>query len=155
MLETVAGFQLSPQQERLWLLQERDAGTSAYRAQCVVRFDGNVAQRLLEAAVSSVIERHEILRTRFQSTAGHVLAAPGDHRSRRHASPPRSRRLPAQEQQAAHRRVVGRGNGASFDLTLATVVSRRTRAADQFAVAMRRPRIAPTNRSRDQARLCK
>ncbi|HEV8167984.1 MAG TPA: condensation domain-containing protein, partial [Pyrinomonadaceae bacterium] len=73
MLETVAGFQLSPQQERLWLLQERDAGTSAYRAQCVVRLDGALRPQLLEAAVSSVIERHEILRTRFQSQPGMFL----------------------------------------------------------------------------------
>ncbi|HEY6802287.1 MAG TPA: amino acid adenylation domain-containing protein [Pyrinomonadaceae bacterium] len=73
MLETVAGFQLSPQQGRLWLLQESDAGTSAYRAQSVVRLEGELQPQLLEAALCSVIERHEILSTSFQSQPGMFL----------------------------------------------------------------------------------
>ncbi|HJP91740.1 MAG TPA: amino acid adenylation domain-containing protein [Pyrinomonadaceae bacterium] len=73
MLETVAGFQLSPQQERLWLLQERDEGTNAYRAQCVVMLQGDLQTQLLEEAISNVVEQHEILRTCFRSQPGMFL----------------------------------------------------------------------------------
>src|SRR5690242_16185893 len=72
MLETVTGFQLSPQQARLWLLQERDAGT-AYRSHCLVRLRGDVQPQLLEAAVCTVVRRHEILRTCFRSQPGMFL----------------------------------------------------------------------------------
>ena len=73
MLEIVAGYQLSPQQERLWLLQERGAETYAYRAQCVVMLQGDLQPQLLEDAVSSVVQQHEILRTSFRSQPGMFL----------------------------------------------------------------------------------
>jgi amino acid adenylation domain-containing protein/non-ribosomal peptide synthase protein (TIGR01720 family)/FkbM family methyltransferase len=72
MLETVAGFQLSPQQERLWLLQERDA-SKAYRAECVVMLRGELQPQLLEEAVATVVKRHEILRTCLRSRPGMFL----------------------------------------------------------------------------------
>lgn len=119
MLETVAGFQLSPQQERLWLLQERDAGTSAYRAQCIVLLEGALRPQLLEAAVSSVIERHEILRTGFQSQPGmflplQVIADHGATLGRLDLAG-----LPAQEQQARIDKWLDQSNGAALDVTLA------------------------------------
>src|SRR5205085_8337490 len=73
MLEIVAGYQLSPQQARLWLLQERDAETNAYRAQCVVMLQGDLQPQLLEEAVSTVVQQHEILRTSFRSQPGMFL----------------------------------------------------------------------------------
>jgi amino acid adenylation domain-containing protein/non-ribosomal peptide synthase protein (TIGR01720 family)/FkbM family methyltransferase len=72
MPETVAGFQLSPQQERLWLLQQSDTG-AAYRAQCAVVLKGNLHPQLLEEALATVVERHEILRTSFRSQPGMFL----------------------------------------------------------------------------------
>src|SRR6266496_4377929 len=63
--ETVEGFRLSPQQSRLWSLQERD-GAGAYRARCVVTIDGVVDSLRLRAALEKVASRHEILRTTFR-----------------------------------------------------------------------------------------
>ena len=103
------------------MLQERDAGTSAYRVQCVLRLDGGLRPQLLEAAVSSVIERHEILRTCFHLQAGMFLPLQviADHGST-------LRRLdlaglPAQEQQTRIDEWLDQSNGASLDVTLATV----------------------------------
>ncbi|HEX8178801.1 MAG TPA: amino acid adenylation domain-containing protein [Pyrinomonadaceae bacterium] len=67
--ETLAGFRLSPQQERLWLLQQ--AGTSApYRAQCAVLVTGALQADALKAALAAIVARHEILRTSFQRLPG-------------------------------------------------------------------------------------
>ncbi|HYY42245.1 MAG TPA: condensation domain-containing protein, partial [Pyrinomonadaceae bacterium] len=67
--ETLAGFRLSPQQERLWLLQQ--AGTSApYRAQCAVLVTGALQADALKLALAAIVARHEILRTSFQRLPG-------------------------------------------------------------------------------------
>jgi amino acid adenylation domain-containing protein/non-ribosomal peptide synthase protein (TIGR01720 family) len=64
-VEKIEGYQLSPQQKRLWLLQRSDRKT-AYRIQCAVRIDGNLKQDLLKMALATVIDRSEILRTTFR-----------------------------------------------------------------------------------------
>ena len=56
------GFRLSPQQERLWVLQQE---CDVYRAQCSVRLTGDLHAAVLEAAVRHVVARHEMLRTTF------------------------------------------------------------------------------------------
>jgi amino acid adenylation domain-containing protein len=67
--EVAEGFRLAPQQERLWLMQEA-TGRANYRAECVLRFEGALRVDALEAAIRSVIARHEILRTTFRHLPG-------------------------------------------------------------------------------------
>ena len=63
---SIEGFRLSPQQKRLWLLQQ--AGESqAYRAQCAILIEGKLNRQSLELALEKVVDRNEILRTRFQA----------------------------------------------------------------------------------------
>ena len=64
--EVIEGFQLSPQQKHLWSLQQAD-GSLPYRAQCSILIEGNLDAQILDAALLRVFERHEILRTSFQS----------------------------------------------------------------------------------------
>ena len=52
MQDTIEGFRLSPQQERLWLLQQDN---DAYRAHCSILLKGTVNVETLKAAVSKVI----------------------------------------------------------------------------------------------------
>ena len=60
------GFRLSPQQQQLWLLQhERDV----YCAQCAMMLVGEVHLSVLEAALQTVVARHEMLRTAFPRQA--------------------------------------------------------------------------------------
>src|SRR5690349_2528563 len=63
--ETVQSYRLSPQQERLWLLEQKHPGP--YRAQCSWLLEGPLDQARLRAALNALVERHEILRTSFQS----------------------------------------------------------------------------------------
>src|SRR5215217_2654771 len=60
------GFHLSPQQKNLWLLQQTDQ----YRAFSVIRIEGPLQVQLLENAVNTVVQRHEILRTTFHLAPG-------------------------------------------------------------------------------------
>ena len=64
---TIEGFRLSPQQRHLWL-----AGEPALVcfAQCAVALTGGVDTALLSTALRHLLERHEALRTRFESLPG-------------------------------------------------------------------------------------
>ena len=70
--ETVAGFRLSPQQQRLWTLQ---LGSPVLESRAVVMLQGEVDPCKLQQALRSCLERHEILRTSYGRTAGSRLAA--------------------------------------------------------------------------------
>jgi len=56
------GFHLSPQQKNGWSLQQT--------AFSVIRVDGPLQVQLLESAVNTVVQRHEILRTTFHLAPG-------------------------------------------------------------------------------------
>jgi amino acid adenylation domain-containing protein len=65
--QVVEGFRLSPQQKRLWPLQQDN---SSYRAQCALLIEGRAELYLLKAAVQRVVNRHEIFRTNFMRLPG-------------------------------------------------------------------------------------
>ena len=65
----VEGFRLSPQQRRVWSLQQTD-GSAAYRAECTVLIEGLCDTNILGAALREVWERNEILRTGFVCLPG-------------------------------------------------------------------------------------
>ena len=60
------GFPLSSNQRRLWLRQDR----ALLCAQAVVLVEGQYDARLLQAALRRIVERHDILRTTFQTVPG-------------------------------------------------------------------------------------
>ena len=64
----IEGYQLSPQQRRVWL---SGSGLSVpCHAKCAILVEGPVAVRALEDAIRSVARRHEILRTTFRTVPG-------------------------------------------------------------------------------------
>ena len=63
--ETIQGYRLSPQQERLWLLQQKHPGP--YCAQCSWLLEGPLDRPKLRRLLNVLVERHEILRTTFQN----------------------------------------------------------------------------------------
>jgi amino acid adenylation domain-containing protein/FkbM family methyltransferase len=65
----VEGYRLSPQQTRIWLLQQTD-GSRVYRTQSAILIEGEIDVDSLKAAISDVISRHEILRARFHLLPG-------------------------------------------------------------------------------------
>jgi amino acid adenylation domain-containing protein/non-ribosomal peptide synthase protein (TIGR01720 family)/FkbM family methyltransferase len=70
---TLEGFRLSPQQERLWTLQQAGGGDAPYRALSVVIVEGPLRADVLGDALAAVVRRHEILRTGFQRLPGMSL----------------------------------------------------------------------------------
>ena len=66
---TGEGFHLSPQQKNLWSLQQAE-DNHQYRAFSVIRVEGPLQAGVLENAVNTVVQRHEILRTTFHLTPG-------------------------------------------------------------------------------------
>lgn len=62
MRQTIEGFSLSPQQMRLWLLQQ---GSDNYRAYCTLLIEGALDTAALRRAVETVFLRHGIFRTTF------------------------------------------------------------------------------------------
>ncbi len=67
MLSQVQGFQLSPQQERLWLLQQEN---SVYRACCAIVIQGNLQVDLLKLCLQKIVDNHEVLRTQIHCPPG-------------------------------------------------------------------------------------
>jgi len=68
--ERLGEIPLSFAQERLWFLQELDAGNVAYFVPRVVRMKGKPDVYLLERTFTEIIRRHEILRTVFPIVDG-------------------------------------------------------------------------------------
>ncbi|MBE9167114.1 thioester reductase domain-containing protein [Pleurocapsales cyanobacterium LEGE 06147] len=64
--ETLQGFQLSPQQKRLWLLQQN---SSIYLAQAAILVEGIVDLNILKEAIQKISDRQEILRTNFHRSS--------------------------------------------------------------------------------------
>lgn len=62
-----SGFRLSPQQRFLWML---GAEGQTRVAQCALLLEGPVESGALESALQRLIDRHEILRTRFHRLPG-------------------------------------------------------------------------------------
>ena len=70
--QSIEGFRLSPQQARLWHLQQAN-GASRYPARCAIRISGDVDKQRLRDALHCVVQRHDILRTTFPSLPGMAL----------------------------------------------------------------------------------
>src|SRR5690242_10597470 len=66
-MEVLEGYRLSPQQKRLWLLGRRSPDTALT---CSILIEGPLDPARLGKALGRVVERHEILRTRFESLPG-------------------------------------------------------------------------------------
>lgn len=66
------GFQLSPQQKWLWRSQQLEP-TFSYRVQGSILIEGKLDFDRLQHALQSVVDRHEILRTRFVCLPGMTL----------------------------------------------------------------------------------
>jgi hypothetical protein len=64
---------LSFGQERLWFLEERRAGGSAYNIPLVLEMRGALDAAALEAAYQALVKRHESLRTRFDTVNGAAM----------------------------------------------------------------------------------
>ncbi|NEQ95204.1 MAG: amino acid adenylation domain-containing protein [Cyanothece sp. SIO2G6] len=70
-ISTITGFKLSSQQRQIWWRQS--ALGQVLTTQCRIMLQGNLDLPLLQTALQTVVNHHEILRTTFQSTPGLTL----------------------------------------------------------------------------------
>ncbi|NET37230.1 MAG: amino acid adenylation domain-containing protein [Cyanothece sp. SIO1E1] len=67
-LLSLDGYRISPQQARLWALQQSDS--IPYRAQVGLKIKGDLQIHVLKVALQQVVNRHESLRTTFHRQPG-------------------------------------------------------------------------------------
>jgi non-ribosomal peptide synthetase component F len=65
-----AAVPLSFSQERLWFLDQLQPGQTAYNQPAALRLDGALDVAALEASLTELVRRHEVLRTRFEIVGG-------------------------------------------------------------------------------------
>lgn len=65
--KTISGFQLAPQQKRLWTLQQN---SSTFYTQASILIEGNLKTDTLEQAIEQIVNHHDILRTSFYRPPG-------------------------------------------------------------------------------------
>jgi amino acid adenylation domain-containing protein len=70
--QTWEGFRLSPQQERLWRLLP---ALHSQRTVCLARIQGPIRRETLNATLTAMVNRHEILRTSIRPILGHESPA--------------------------------------------------------------------------------
>lgn len=76
-------YALSNAQQRLWILSQMDAGSSAYNIPLHLQLEGELDSGFLERAIQQVVDRHESLRTTFTTVdgePGQIVGDPGRHR---------------------------------------------------------------------------
>ncbi|MBH8554254.1 amino acid adenylation domain-containing protein [Nostocaceae cyanobacterium CENA357] len=66
---SIEGFQISPQQKRLWQLQQA-GDRQAYIVKLMIEITGDINLSSLESSIQKVINRYEILRTKFSTIKG-------------------------------------------------------------------------------------
>jgi amino acid adenylation domain-containing protein len=67
------GLPLSFVQQRLWFLDQLEGTSTKYNMSMAHRLHGELDREALEKAVNTIIERHEILRTRFVEISGEPI----------------------------------------------------------------------------------
>ncbi|MFF1700192.1 amino acid adenylation domain-containing protein [Streptomyces sp. NPDC058257] len=112
---------LAAAQQRLWFLDRWTPGSAAYNAPLALRLTGPVDIAVLGHALSGVVARHEILRTRYESVDGlphQIVEEP--------APVPLDvtdlRELPADEREKKVTELIADGAALPFDLTRGPVL---------------------------------
>ncbi|HEV7472548.1 MAG TPA: amino acid adenylation domain-containing protein, partial [Pyrinomonadaceae bacterium] len=106
---------LSFSQQRLWFLAQLEGPNSAYNLASAVRLDGELAAGTLERAISTVIARHQILRTTFPDSGGKAAQRISDA-APFHLPVDDLSYLPEEQQETEVRRLTGAEFDRPFDL---------------------------------------
>ncbi|MFE5810163.1 amino acid adenylation domain-containing protein [Streptomyces sp. NPDC056491] len=112
---------LAAAQQRLWFLDQWSLGSAAYNAPLALRLTGPLDPEVLGRALGGVVERHEILRTRYGSADGlpyQIVEEPGPVAIVRTDL----RELPEDEREKHVTELIAEGAGRPFDLAAGPVL---------------------------------
>ncbi|SNT48390.1 non-ribosomal peptide synthase/polyketide synthase, partial [Rhodococcoides kyotonense] len=109
--ERPASVPLSLAQQRMWTLNQVDPESAAYNIPAAVRFSGALDTDAFAAAMADVIERHEVLRTRYPDSDDGPVQVIGSVAD----ALPDLTPIPVSESEVFER--VGAVLGAGFDVT--------------------------------------
>ena len=107
---------LSFAQERLWFLEQLEPGDVSYLVPAAIRLDGALDRDALARALDEVLQRHEVLRTRFATVDGSPVAVV-DEGFRLALPVVRLSALPEAEREAALRDAIAAELRRPFDLS--------------------------------------
>ncbi|MEU8046839.1 amino acid adenylation domain-containing protein [Micromonospora echinofusca] len=125
---------LSFAQQRLWFFEQLRPTLGAYNVRSAFELRGRVAPDTVRQAVRTIVERHEVLRTRFPTVRG-VAAQVVDPVAAPLVGVEDVRGLPVAEQDAAVRRVLDEESATGFDLATGPLLRVRfVRLSDESAV---------------------
>jgi amino acid adenylation domain-containing protein len=107
---------LSFAQQRLWFLDQLEPGLSIYNLARGLRLRGDLKPEALQAALNSLVDRHDVLRTTFENRRGVPLQIIGE---RKPVAMPvvDLRELPPEERESTLRRLMDEEAGRPFDLS--------------------------------------
>src|SRR2546423_8871544 len=71
--QTLSAFPASFAQQRLWFLEQLEANSVAYNESSTIRLNFDVNVQALKQSLNALIERHEVLRTRFVAIDGQPM----------------------------------------------------------------------------------
>ncbi|HEY6350279.1 MAG TPA: condensation domain-containing protein, partial [Candidatus Angelobacter sp.] len=71
--EDVFAFPLSYEQQRLWFLSQLVLGSAIYNVPIALRLKGRLHAEALRKALMEIVQRHEVLRTRFVTVEGEPM----------------------------------------------------------------------------------
>ena len=103
-------------QEGLWFLDRLDPGKATYNIPCAARLRGPLRAEVLARAIGGLLERHEVLRSRFPEIDGvphQVVEAPGSFELSQHDLSG----LPSAEREAEASRLATEEARQPFDLS--------------------------------------
>ncbi|MBI3947384.1 MAG: amino acid adenylation domain-containing protein [Armatimonadetes bacterium] len=114
-------FPPSFSQQQLWLVEQSTPGNTVYNMPITLRLKGKLEVAALESAVREVVRRHEVLRTRFVVQDGvpfQEILPPADVPLERADV----RGVPAEEREAALRRILAEEAERVFDLAAGPLI---------------------------------
>ncbi|AZE60746.1 non-ribosomal peptide synthase/polyketide synthase [Pseudomonas synxantha] len=112
---------LSFAQQRLWFLQQLSPGSSAYNLPNALRLRGPLNTAALDAALQQVVDRHDVLRTAFQTLDDQPRQV-FDPQARIHLHEDDLSGLAPDARAAAVAQRIAAEAGAPFDLSLAPLI---------------------------------
>ncbi|MCB1018488.1 MAG: AMP-binding protein, partial [Acidobacteria bacterium] len=126
----IYAFPLSPAQRRLWFVEQLKPGTPVYNIPSAFRLTGKLNRAALEHSLRGVVQRHDSLRTTFETIEGEPTQIVRE-RIGEFFETIDLRELPEQEREQRARQIVDSEAATSFDLVQGPLIRAKLALLDE------------------------